>query len=337
MKTMSLGGVLLSSRIAYGCMPLGGSWDHHGVISAQAQQKAVAAVRAAIDAGITFFDHADIYCRGLSETVFAQALKEIGCARARLVLQSKVGIRFGGDPGAGSPGRYDFSYEHIVASVEGSLKRLGTDYLDIYLLHRPDALVEPDEVARAFDLLHHSGKVRWFGVSNHNRGDIELLQSCLKQPLVVNQLELSLVHSELIHAGLVANQQHIGHGAEGILAFCRVHNITVQAWGPLANGRALGSQENPKAAKLATVVGEIAAKHKVDAQAIPVAWLLRHPAGIQPILGTTNPARIAASCAADRVSLDRDDWYRLLEAGTRPRGGVSASAPAASTPSPEHP
>ncbi len=315
MKTISLGGVLLSSRIAYGCMPLGGSWDPGAAVTPQAQQKAVAALRAAIDAGITFYDHADIYCRGRSETVFAQALKEIGCARARLVLQSKVGIRFGGDPNPASPGRYDFSYKHMVASVEGSLKRLGTDYLDIYLLHRPDALVETEEVARAFDHLHMAGKVRWFGVSNHNRGDIELLQHYLNQPLVTNQLELSLVHSELIHAGLVANQDHSAHGAEGIVSFCRLNNITIQAWGPLANGRALGSNDNPKAAKLMKVVGEVAAKHGVEPQAIPVAWLLRHPAGIQPILGTTNPERIAGSCAADLVELDREDWYRLLEAG----------------------
>jgi len=314
MKTIALGGILRSSRIAYGCMPLGGSWDQAPLTGAVVA-KAVRAVRAALDAGIDFFDHADIYCRGKSETVFAQALAELKGQREKLILQSKVGIVFPGDPSPGSPQRFDFSYEHIVASIEKTLTRLGTDYLDIYLLHRPDALVEPQEVARAFDELHRSGKVRHFGVSNHNREQIELLRHSLNQPLIVNQVEVSLVHTHLFDAGIVTNQGKHSFGADGTLDYCRRSNITIQAWGPVASGRAVGGAGSPRAQALATVVGAMAAAKGVSPEALVVAWLLRHPAGIQPVIGTTDPARIGAIGKADGITLTREDWYALYLAG----------------------
>ena len=304
----------MTSRIGYGCMPLGGSWDESAIQPAQVA-KAVKAIRAAIDAGVTFFDHADIYCRGKSETIFAQVISELKHRRDRMIIQSKVGIRFPGDPTPSAPQRFDFSYEHIISSIEQSLKRLQTDYLDIYLLHRPDSLVEPMEVARAFDELHRSGKVRHFGVSNHNREHIELLKRYLNQPILVNQVELSLVHTHLLDSGVVTNQHKTSYGADGSLDYCRLNNITIQAWGPVASGRAVGGTETPRAVELAKVVGEMAAKKGVSKEAIAVAWLLRHPAQIQPIIGSTNPERISAICQADRVELTREEWYALYTAG----------------------
>ncbi|MBA2479940.1 MAG: aldo/keto reductase [Planctomycetes bacterium] len=314
MKTLTIG-TLETSRIAYGCMPLAG-WDA-GAPAAPTRAKAVRAVRAAIDAGIDCFDHADIYCRGRSEAIFAEVLSDLGVGRERLRLQSKVGIRFADVP-AGAPGRYDFSYQHIVSSCEATLQRLRTDYLDVYLLHRPDALVEPDEVARAFDELAGSGKVRQFGVSNHQPAQIELLRRSLRQPLVVNQVELSVVHSHLIDAGIVTNQSSVSYGADGTFDYCRLHGIRIQAWGPMASGRALGSisaDAPPRDQELARVVRAIAATKGVQPEAIPIAWLLRHPAGIQPIIGSTDPARIAAATAADGIALSREEWYALHIAG----------------------
>jgi len=314
MKTISLGGVLRCSRIAYGCMPLGGSWDA-AALTPTVLAKAVRAVHAALDAGIDCFDHADIYCRGKSETVFAQALAELKGRREQLILQSKVGIVFAGDPVPDAPQRFDYSYGHIVSSLEKTLTRLGTDYLDLYLLHRPDALVEPQEVARAFDDLHAAGKVRHFGVSNHTRGQIELLRRSLSQPLIVNQVELSLVHSHLIDAGIVTNQGKHSHGADGTLDYCRLTHTTLQAWGPVAGGRAVGGAGSPRSEALARVVGAMAAAKGVSPEALVVAWLLRHPAGIQPVIGSTDPSRIAAIARADAITLSREDWYALYIAG----------------------
>lgn len=314
MRKLPLGGSLLTSRIAYGCMPLGGTWDR-APVAADTQAKAVKALRAAIDAGIDLFDHADIYCMGKSETVFAQAFAELKGRRERVFLQSKCGIRFAGDPLPTSPQRFDFSHAHIVASADAVLKRLGTDYLDLFLLHRPDALVEPDEVARAFDDLHRAGKARWFGVSNHNREQIELLTASLTQPLLVNQVEFSLVHTHLLDAGIATNQDKPSFGADGTLDYCRRKRITIQAWGPLASGRALGGSGDAKAKALADTVSALAKSKGVSKEAIAIAWLLRHPAGIQPIIGSTDPQRIAASCQGDAVELSREDWYALYIAG----------------------
>jgi len=313
MQTLSLG-PLRVSRVAYGCMPLGGSWDD-APLASEATARAVRALSAALESGMNFFDHADIYCRGKSETVFALALAELGVKRTDVYLQSKCGIRFAGDGGEGAPHRFDFSHEHIVRSAEQSLRRLKTDYLDVLLLHRPDPLVEPDEVARAFDDLVQSGKVRHFGVSNHTPAQIELLARSVKQPLITNQLQLSLVHSHLIDAGIAMNQGKTATGADGLLDYCRLHGITIQAWGPLASGRALGGDSDERSLALRQLILRLAQKKGVEPEAIPIAWLLRHPARIQPVVGSTHPDRIRAAASGARIELSREEWYELYVAG----------------------
>jgi predicted oxidoreductase len=317
LKTYPIPGISTpTSRIAYGCMNLGGRWDESPITAAD-RSLAVAAVAAALEQGINLFDHADIYMRGKSEQVFADALQALGVARDRVLLQSKCGIRFAGQPSADSPGRYDFSREHIVASVEGSLRRLRTDYLDLLLLHRPDPLVEPEEVARAFDELHASGKVRAFGVSNHAGAQIALLQASLGRPLAVNQLELNLLHHRLIGDGVLVNQE-AGAGFSGgdTLDYCRLHGIRIQAWSPLARGLLSNPAPDAPAPVRATsaLVARLAEEKGTSTEAIVLAWLLRHPAGIQPVLGSMNPLRIAAACRADDIELSRDEWYRLFVA-----------------------
>ena len=314
MKTLRLGKSDLNvTRIGYGTMMIGGSWDDTPLTD-PIRKSALKVVRTALDAGINFFDHADIYTKGKSEEVFADLWKDAPSLRQKIYLQSKCGIRF-----APPLHRFDFSYEHIIASVEGSLKRLQTDYLDVMLLHRPDPLVEPEEVARAFDELKRSGKVRWFGVSNHTAGQIELLQHYLDDPLVTNQVEFNLVHTHLLDAGIIANQNNSRLARNhDLIEYCRLHDITLQAWSPLARGRLSGNPapDDPEnVQQAAKVVAEMAAEKGVSREAIVMAWILRHPAGIQPLPGTTNPGRLLAACEADDVELTREDWYRLFLAG----------------------
>ena len=206
MKTQTLGSSDLQvTRIAYGCMPLGGAWDD-SPISESTRQEALRSIHAALDQGMNFYDHADIYCIGKSEEVFSAIWQEVPGLRSKIILQSKCGIRFAGEPNPGSPHRFDFSYAHILRSVENSLKRLKTDYLDVLLLHRPDPLVEPEEVARAFDELHQAGKVRWFGVSNHTAAQLDLLRAFVRQPIVTNQVAFNLIHTGMLDEGIVFNQ-----------------------------------------------------------------------------------------------------------------------------------
>jgi predicted oxidoreductase len=304
------------SCLAYGCMKLGGGWDPTP-LTADDRTRATKLVEAAREAGINFFDHADIYCRGKSETVFGEVLAAIPGLRDEIIVQSKCGIRGQGEPKEGDPGRYDFSYEHIVNSVEGSLRRLQTDRLDILLLHRPDPLVEPEEVARAFDDLHASGKVRYFGVSNHSVGQIRLLQKHVRQPLVANQLELNLLRSELIEHGVLVNQHGPQYtGADGLLDFCRLEGIRIQAWAPVANGQLIDppAKAPERVKKAGAEIARLAAVHGTTREAIALGWLLRHPAGIQPIVGTTKVERLQASVPAAEVELSREAWYSLLTA-----------------------
>ncbi len=305
------------SRIAFGCMGIGGSWDTNPLTSAQAAEAALS-IQAALDAGIHFFDHADIYCRGKSEEAFGVFLKQRPGLRQKLVIQTKCGIIFRGDPTPDFPPRYDFSHEHIVRSVEGSLRRLQTDVVDILLLHRPDPLVEPEEVARAFEALHAAGKVRYFGVSNHTPMQIELLKKHLPFPLVVNQLEMNILHNHLANDGIIANQAgHAYTASTGILDYCRLNDIQVQAWSPVAVGRLFNPPANASepTRRAAAAVAKLAETYRVPPEAIALAWLLRHPAHIVPVIGTTRPDRIAASAAADSVQLSREDWYTLFVAG----------------------
>lgn len=304
------------SRLAYGCMKLGGNWTP-APATAEEKHHAAHLIETALEQGINFFDHADIYTRGKSESVFGEILTASPGLRETIILQSKCGIRFPDDPTPGVPARYDFSYAHLLLSVDNILTRLQTDYLDILLLHRPDPLVEPEEVAHAFDELHASGKVRHFGVSNHTAGQIALLQKYLNQPLVVNQVELNLLHSGLISEGILANQRDVPHtAAMGTLDYCRLHNILIQAWAPVAGGNLIDPRPDadPAALRTAALIARLAAEKDTTREAIALAWLLRHPAHIQPIIGTTNRDRLVASCAADTVTLTREEWYALLVA-----------------------
>jgi len=288
----------ITSRLIYGCMGLGA--DSTGT------DRAFSALDAAVEAGFTAFDHADIYAGGASETVFGSWLAERGELRDDVLIQSKCGIR------PGDPVMYDFSRNHLVTSVEGILSRLGIEYLDVLLLHRPDPLVEPEEVADAFDYLFRSGKVRSFGVSNHSPLQIEHLRAVLDHELVANQLEISLAHPDIITAGTAVNQREpaVAMRAGEVIDYCRMNGITLQAWGPLAQGKYSGADENAAAA----VVTELAHRYGVSREAIVLAWIMRHPAPILPVIGTTHPARIAACAEADTVILDRTDWFRLLQA-----------------------
>lgn len=297
-----------SSRIALGCMTIGGSWDRNP-ITKEDELKAMATVNAALEEGINFFDHADIYCLGKSEEVFSKIWDGNPNLRENIILQSKCAIDIFGD---GVP-NYNHSKEYILNAVDGILQRLKTDYLDILLLHRPDTLVEPEEVARAFDILHTNGKVRHFGVSNHNAMQIQLLQKFVNQPIITNQMEISLQNSSLIDEGMNVNC-NVNPGYmrnDGTLEFCRLNDITLQAWSPLAGGRIIGDSVDAKYSKLNATVGQYADKYQVSKEAILAAWLLRHPAKIQPIIGTRSPERIKAISKAVNVNLTRQEWYNL--------------------------
>ena len=270
-------------------------------------------IRTAREAGISFLDHADVYGSEVHgcERRFAEALQLSASERADWVIQTKAGIVPSGP-------YFDFSYEHILESVEGSLKALGTDYIDILLLHRPDALVEPEEVARAFDELEAAGKVRAFGVSNHTPRQIDLLRKHVRQPIVANQVQLSITHSPLIAQGVAANMQGLDQSItrdDGLIDYCRLHDITLQAWSPFQagffNGPFLGSPDYPE---LNQVIDRLAAKYDVPAIAIAVAWITRHPAQMQVVLGTTTPQRVADAALGSEVPLERSEWYELFRA-----------------------
>ena len=272
-----------------------------------------ALVRTYLDQEIPFFDHADIYggAYHFCERRFADAMQWSPAERERVILQSKCGIV------RDSHGTYfDFSREHIVASVTESLKALRTDYLDVLLLHRPDSLVEPEEVAAAFDELAQSGKVRYFGVSNHTPGQIELLQKFVRQPLVINQVQLSVTYAPLIAQGVAMNildaDQAVSRDS-GLLDYCRLHDITIQAWSPFQSGFFTGVfLGDPQYADLNQVLERLARKYEVTPMGIATAWITRHPANIQVVLGTTKPDRVAAAAAGSEVPLTRSEWYELF-------------------------
>jgi len=270
-------------------------------------------VRTARDAGIDFLDHADVYGADLHgcEKRFAEALQLSPSEREQWTLQTKAGIVREGP-------YFDFSYEHIVESVEGSLTALGTDYIDILLLHRPDALVEPEEVARAFDELEAAGKVRAFGVSNHTPRQIDLLKKFVTQPIVANQVQLSITHAPLVAQGVAANMQALEQSVsrdEGLIDHARLHDITLQAWSPFQagffDGPFLGSERFPE---LNAVIDRLAAQYDVTPTAIAVAWITRHPANMQVVLGTTTPQRVADAAAGSDLPLTRAEWYEIFRA-----------------------
>ncbi len=265
----------------------------------------------ALENGINFFDHANIYGQGKSEEIFGEAFaSDSSLKREDVILQSKCSIR---------KGLYDQSKEHILTEVDGILKRLKTDYLDVLLLHRPDALVEPEEVAEAFDELQKSGKVRNFGVSNHKPMQIELLKKCVKQPIASNQMQFSIPVSNMVANGIEVNMTTDGAiDRDGsVLDYCRLKDITIQAWSPFQlskwQGCFIGSNECPK---LNESLEELAEKYGVTPTGIAAAWVLRHPANMQLIAGTTNENRLAEIVAGAEVKLSREEWYKLyLDAG----------------------
>lgn len=301
MKKISIGGTeLQGSSIALGCMR----------INNIELSEATKVIETSVAHGIDFFDHADIYGGGTCESIFAEALSKTSISRDKIILQTKCGIR---------KGSFDFSKEHIIASVEGSLQRLKTDYIDVLALHRPDTLVEPEEVAAAFDELEKSGKVRYFGVSNQKPMQIELLKKSVKQKLVVNQLQFGVMATGMVDQGIHVNMKDeasIDHDGS-ILDYSRLHDMTIQAWSPYQygffEGVFLGHEKFPEVNR---VIDELAAKYNVTNTAIATAWILRHPAKMQTIVGTMNPTRIEDVAKATHITLTREEWYAIyLAAG----------------------
>ena len=267
---------------------------------------------AAVESGINMIDHADVYGGTVHhcEARFGEAVRLSASDRSRLLIQTKAGIR---------QGYFDFSAEHILEAVDGSLAALRTEYIDVLLLHRPDALVEPDDVARAFDKLHSAGKVRHFGVSNQTPGQIELLKSAVKQPLLFNQVQLSITHANLVAQGVAAKMAGLDQSISrdvGLLDYSRLKGMALQAWSPFQKGFFDGVFLGDRAAypELNDVLDALASKYGVTPTGIAVAWITRHPANIQVVLGTTKPSRVKDSAAGSDVTLTREEWYRLFRA-----------------------
>ena len=299
MKNIILGTTdIKASSIGLGCMR----------IADMEKEDVNKLINIALEEGINFFDHADIYGKGRSEEIFSEAIGMNSSLREKMIIQSKCSIR---------PGFYDYSKEHIISSVDGILKRLKTDYLDILLLHRPDTLMEPEEVSEAFEELFKAGKVREFGVSNHNPMQIELLNKYLKNKIMINQLQFSLMHTGIIDSGINVNMKvEPSIDRDGsILEYCRLKDITIQAWSPFQYGFFEGVfLNNDKFPELNAKIDELAEKKGVTNSAIATAWILRHPAKIQTIVGTTNAERLRDICKASEVELTRQEWYELYRA-----------------------
>lgn len=300
MRTIKLGNLQVPT-VAVGCMRI------NRIDKSEAEHF----VQTALDIGANFFDHADIYGGGVCEEIFADVIHMNASVREKMFLQSKCGIR----PGVA----FDFSKEHILEAVDGSLKRLKTDYLDVLLLHRSDALMEPEEVAEAFDILQSAGKVRNFGVSNQNPMQIQLLKKFVKQPIIANQLQLSITNANMISQGIHVNMlddQAVNRDGS-VLDFCRINDITIQPWSPFQfgffEGVFLGSDKFPE---LNAKIDEISAKYEVSGTTIAMAWLLRHPAQMQPVTGTMNSERLKDCVRAADIKLTREEWYEIyLSAG----------------------
>lgn len=284
-----------ASRVAQGCMR----------ITSMNPQQLDALVKSDLDMGINFFDHADIYGGGECERIFGDFLKENPVLRDKMLIQTKCAIR---------PGSYDFSREHILSSVEGSLKRLGIETIDFLLLHRPDTLCEPEEVAEAFTMLRSQGKVRHFGVSNENPYQIQLLNRYLDEKIMINQLQFGLGHTTMVDAGLNVNMNHdpaINRDGS-VLDFCRLNDITIQPWSPFQYGFFRGAFiGNPEFRELNEKLEEIAAVYGITPTGLAIAWILRHPACMQPIVGSVNTGRLKEVCEASDVTITRQEWYAL--------------------------
>lgn len=302
MNTIKLGkSGLTAPRIAVGCMRM----------SDISEAEADTFVNGAMEKGLTFFDHADIYGGGEAERIFGKVLGMHPGMRDKIILQSKAGIV----PGV----MYNNSKEYLLNAVDGILKRLQTEYLDLFLIHRPDPLVEPEEVAEAFHILKESGKVRYFGVSNHRPMQMELLSSYLEEDLIVDQLQFSITNSNMVRSGMEVNMETEGAcDRDGsVLDYCRYKNITIQTWSPFQYGTFAGTfLGNPKFAELNAVLDRIAEKYGVSSTTIAAAWILRHPAKMQILSGSMKLSRQEEICRADAIALTREEWYEIyLSAG----------------------
>ncbi|KRM37473.1 aldo keto reductase 2 family oxidoreductase [Lactobacillus hamsteri DSM 5661 = JCM 6256] len=280
-------------------------------MEAKTATEAAEAISTAYNSGINFIDSADIYGNGKSEEVFNAAFKKTGISREKMFIQSKAGIV----PGK----RYDFSKDYIIDRVNGILDRMGTDYLDSFVLHRPDALMDAEEVAEAFDILQASGKVRFFGVSNFNASQIELLRSYVTQPIMFNQLQFGIMHSGMIDFNIHTNmtdERSIDHDGQ-LLNYLQTHKITLQAWSPYQYGFFEGTFiDNPKFPELNKELQKLADKYKVGKNAIAGAWILRYPAQIQVLVGAMNPDHIEDAAKAGEITLTKQEWYDIyLAAG----------------------
>ena len=298
MKTITLGNSeLVSSRLVYGCMRISG--DN----SPADREKGKQAIRAAIEAGYTHFDHADVYGSGASETLFSEVLSEMPGVREKLLVTGKCGIRVPGDPDEGDPKRYDFSREYLLDSVDAILQRLGVDYLDLLLLHRPDYLFSAEDVAGTFEILEESGKVRNFGVSNFRPSQLSMLQSYCAMPLLANQIEVNIDNMDAI--------------LDGTLDQCQELNISPMAWCPLGGvvypawGKQLSAEQSKRIQAELALQAE---KYAAEAWVVILAWLLKHPAGMLPIVGSTRPDRIRDALQSLELDYTAVDWYRLLQA-----------------------
>ncbi len=298
---------LVSSRLAYGCWRLAGTWVPDE-IKPEDEARGRKAVITAYEAGYTLFDNADIYCHGQAERIFGEALKQVSGMREKIIIATKCGIRFAGDPGPDAPHRYDFSAEHIVRSCEESLKRMQVETIDLYQLHRPDYLADPEEVAEAFTRLKADGKVRYFGVSNFRPTLVTALQVACPMPLMVHQVQISLGKLDSF--------------TDGTLGQCLIEKMTPLAWSPLAKGL-LGDGAKDLRTKEQAAYGAERVLPELDAIAkargssrtvVALAWLLKHPGKIIPIVGSTNPGRIRGATKAAELELSREEWYRLLTA-----------------------
>ncbi len=304
MKTINLGfSGVMGSEIALGCFR----------IDSLTEKEANRLIHTALDEGVNFFDHADIYGRGVSEELFAKAVGMNPALRETMLIQSKCGIRECFTPQL----YYDFSKDHILSAVDGSLKRLQTEYLDILLLHRPDTLMEPEEIAEAFTLLQNSGKVRAFGVSNLKSMQVELLQKYIRQKLIVNQLQFGPAYTGMVDTGIFVNtgDPRAVEREGSILEYCRLKDITIQAWSPFQYGSMegvfLGSGKYPQLNQTLTALAQ---KYNVPEAAVAAAWILRHPAKIQAIVGTTNAQRLKDICQAKNITLSKTEWYDIYKA-----------------------
>ncbi|MEY4387464.1 MAG: hypothetical protein RLY20_2747 [Verrucomicrobiota bacterium] len=307
MRTIELGrSGLFSSALAYGCWRLASTWNPSEVTS-DVEASGRRAIHAAYDVGFTFFDNADIYTSGICERILGQALREAKGMRDRVLVATKCGVRRPGEPNSNSPHRYDCSAEHILRSCDASLQRMGIGTIDLYMLHREDVLSDPEEIAAAFDQLHDSGKVRCFGLSNFRPTLVAAILKCSRQPIIVHQMEISLAR--------------LAPFVDGALDQCLAEKLTPLAWSPLAGGligdgatKLLPAQKTYKLDALLPVLDSIALARGVSRTVIALAWLMKHPSGIMPIVGSANPERIREAARAADITLDREEWYRLYVA-----------------------